>query len=41
MRHSTSDETLSEVERRAWRAFKVVTSNFLGNFNAKNYESLL
>jgi hypothetical protein len=31
------DETLSEVKLRI---FKVVTTNFLGNFKAENYKSL-
>jgi hypothetical protein len=30
------DEALSEVERRTWRVFKAVTTNFLGNFKAES-----
>jgi hypothetical protein len=34
-------ETLSKVERRAWRAFKLETTNFLRNYKAENYKSLV
>jgi hypothetical protein len=35
------DESSNEVKRRAWRSFKVVTTDFLGHFKAENYESLV
>jgi hypothetical protein len=41
MRGSASDETVSEVERAAWRSFRAVTRNFLGNFRRKIINRLL
>lgn len=32
---------LNEVERRAWRAFKAVVHNFLGNVRAENYKNIV
>jgi hypothetical protein len=40
MRGSACDESLSEVEGRAWRAFKTANTNILAIFNAENYNSL-
>ena len=31
------EEQLSEVEKAAWKSFKNVTTNFLGNHKAENY----
>ena len=31
------EDQLSEVERAAWKSFKNVTSNFLGNHKVDNY----
>jgi hypothetical protein len=35
------DRTLGEDERGAWVTFKAVTTKFLRNFKAENYESLV
>lgn len=35
------DNFLNEVELRAWRAFKTVVTNFLGNVKAENYKDLV
>lgn len=32
------DKILTKVEIKAWRAFKTVATNFLGNIKAENYE---
>jgi hypothetical protein len=37
---SIFDEALSKAERGTRTAFKAVTTNFLRNFKAENYESL-
>jgi hypothetical protein len=32
---------LSQVEKSAWRSFKSVVQNFLGNFKASNYRDIV
>ena len=41
MKDDEFDNRLTEVELRAWRAFKTVVNNFLGNVKAENYEALV
>jgi hypothetical protein len=39
--NSSFDEALTEPELRAWKSFKAVCANFLGNHKADNYELIV
>jgi hypothetical protein len=41
MRDSAFDNNLNDSERRVWRTFKAVTTNFTGNSKAGNYGPLV
>jgi hypothetical protein len=41
MRDTEFDETLSDLERTAWNAFKAVTQNFLGNNKSEDYKDIV
>ena len=41
MRDLDFENSMADVERRAWRAFAEVVSNFLGNRKAENYQELV
>lgn len=41
MKNSEFDDMLTDVELRAWRAFRTIVTNFLGNFKAENYRDLV
>ena len=41
MKDSIFDDMLTAVEGRAWRAFKAVVRDFLGNVKAPNYEEIV
>lgn len=40
MKNGEFDNKLTDVELRAWRAFKTVVTNFLGNLKPENYKDL-
>jgi hypothetical protein len=35
------EDQLSELEKAAWKSFKNVTTNFLGNHKAENYRDMV
>ncbi len=41
MRDANFENSMTDVERTAWRAFAEVVSNFLGNRKAENYQELV
>ena len=41
MQDSDIHNTLSDIEKEAWNAFKSVRTNFLGNQEAGNYEEIV
>jgi hypothetical protein len=36
-----SEDQLSEVERAAWKSFKIVTTKFVGNYKAEKYRDMV
>jgi hypothetical protein len=35
------EQTVTVVERNAWKAFRIIVTYFLGNNNCKNYEEIV
>jgi len=35
------EDQLSEVERAAWKSFKIVTTKFVGNYKAEKYRDMV
>jgi predicted transcriptional regulator YheO len=35
------EDQLSEVERAAWKSFKIVTKKFVGNYKAEKYRGMV
>ena len=35
------EQTVTVVERNAWKAFRMIVTYFLGNNNCKNYEEIV
>ena len=40
-RHDTFNNVLQGDEKKAWDAFRLVSTNFLGNIGAENYKELI